>query len=351
MKGKGVDLLALFPSVNLAYLTGFREEAGERLLLYLLPAGGEPLFIVPKLYEDHVGGATAAGDIRAWRDGEDSAELLRQALKELRVLQGTIALDTRLWARFFLTFLQVAPGAIYRDAAEVMEEARIRKDPAEVEAMRRGFVATDRVMAAAVEAVAVGRTEREVAAVITQEFLARGADRPSFDPIVGSGPNGALPHHRAGDRRIRRGDAMVLDLGGLFGGYCTDMTRTVFVGSPSQAQREVYGIVARANDAAFARVELGTEAEAVDAAARAIIEGEGYGEFFTHRTGHGIGLEVHEEPYIVGGNRRRLEAGMAFSIEPGVYLPGKFGVRIEDIVVAHRKPFRLDRYPRGLQVV
>ncbi len=351
METKGIGLLALFPGVNMAYMTGFREEPGERLLLCLIPGAGEPLFIVPRLYEEHVVQTTWVEDLRSWNDGEDPAHLLGRALRDLGARRADIAVDSRLWARFFLMFLRAAPLAKYRDASEIMEELRVVKEPKEVEAMRRGFRATDAVMAAAIEAVGPGRTEAEVATVITREFLSRGAERPSFDPIVGSGPNGALPHHRAGERRMRKGDGVVLDLGGLFGGYCTDMTRTVFVGKPTVAQGRVYGIVACANEAGFAAVRPGVEAQAVDRAARSVIEDEGLGPYFTHRTGHGIGLEVHEEPYIVAGNRRRLEAGMTFSVEPGVYLPGKFGVRIEDIVLARARPQRLDRHPRKLQVV
>lgn len=348
----GIDLLALFPGPNMAYLTGFREEPGERLLLTLIPREGDPLFIVPKLYEAHVATSTWVKDLRPWNDGEDPGPLLRGHLRELGAHRGTIAVDPRMWSRFLLMFQAAAPGARLRDAAQVMDGLRVVKDPDEIAIMERGFRATDRVMKAAIDSLRPGIREREVAATIASAFLEEGADMTSFDPIVGSGPNGALPHHRAGERRLRRGDAVVLDLGGQFQGYCTDISRTAFLGVTSASQERIYDLVKRAQEAAFRIVRPGVPAQRVDREARAVIAEAGYGDHFTHRTGHGIGLEVHEEPYIVEGNATPLRAAMCFSDEPGIYLPGEFGVRIEDIVVVEKGGGRrLSRFPRDPMVV
>ncbi len=352
MARRGIDLLALFPGPNMAYLTGFREEPGERLLLTLIPREGDPVFIVPKLYEDHVATSTWVKNLRAWKDGEDPGALLRGHLRELGVDRGTIAVDSRMWSRFLLMFQAAAPGARFEDAAQVMDGLRVVKDPEEIATMERGFRATDRVMKVAIESLRPGIHEREVAAAIALAFLEVGADMTSFEPIVGSGPNGALPHHRAGERRLRRGDAVVLDLGGQFQGYCTDMSRTAFLGAASASQERLYDLVRRAQEAAFRIVKPGVPAQRVDREARAVIAGAGYGDRFTHRTGHGIGLEVHEEPYIVEGNATPLRVGMCFSDEPGIYLPGEFGIRIEDIVVVEKGGGRrLSRFPRDPMVV
>ncbi|MDX1534196.1 MAG: M24 family metallopeptidase, partial [Thermoplasmata archaeon] len=257
-----------------------------------------------------------------------------------------------MWARFVLMVTQARPDAVLRDAEGLMQELRIVKGREEVEILRSAHAATDRAMEAVVASLREGQAEREVANTIRNALMEAGADAASFRPIAASGPNGSQPHYRFGDRTLRRGDAVVLDFGGMFSGYYTDVTRTVFLGAASDDQRQVYGLVKEANEAAVAAAEDGTPAQEVDRAARRVIEAGGYGDRFLHRTGHGIGLEVHEEPYIVEGNERPLEAGMAFSVEPDIYLPERFGVRIENIVLMEGgRARRLDRYPRDLQVI
>lgn len=348
----GVDLMVLTPGPNMTYMTGFREEPGERLLTALLPLEGDPLFIVPELYEEQVARASWIEDMRVWRDAEDPLRLLSETLKELDDGVKKVALDTRMWARFVLMFREALPRAAFADACIVMDELRIVKGEEEIEAMRRGFRATDKAMEMVVSSLKEGMTERQAASLIQSAVMERGADATSFMPIASSGPNGSQPHYRYGDRRLRRGDAVVLDFGGVFGGYYTDITRTVFLGFANDEQREVYDLVREANEAAVEAATSGTPAEAVDQAARKTIADGGYGDRFIHRTGHGIGLEVHEEPYIVQGNRRPLENGMTFSVEPGIYLAGRFGVRIENIVYMHSgKAKRFDEYTRDLQVI
>jgi Xaa-Pro aminopeptidase len=352
MEVKGVDLLALTPGPNMTYMTGFREEPGERLLAALFPLDGNPVFIVPELYEEQVSRTTWMNDLRPWRDSDDPRRLLTEVLEEVGLGRGRVALDTKMWARFVLMFQKALPQAEFVDAATVMDELRIVKGPEEIEVMRHGFRATDRAMETVISSLREGMTERQVASLIQSVLMECGADAASFMPIASSGPNGSQPHYRYGDRSLRPGDAVVLDFGGVFGGYYTDITRTVFIGRVDREQRQVYDVVKEANEAAVEAAVSGTPAEAVDQAARQVVATAGYGARFIHRTGHGIGLEVHEEPYIVEGNTRPLEDGMTFSVEPGIYIPGEFGVRIENIVhISDGRAKRFDGYTRDLQVI
>ncbi|MFQ6012319.1 MAG: M24 family metallopeptidase [Thermoplasmata archaeon] len=351
MEAQDIDLLALTPGPNMTYMTGFLETPGERLLTALLPRDGEPTMVVPALYEEQVSREGWIRDVRAWHDGEDPGALLREALANASG-GANVALDSRMWARFVLMFRDLLPGARFQDAECLMQELRIVKGPEEIALLRRGHESTDRAMEAVVHSLEEGQAERKVANRIRNALMAAGADAASFRPIAASGPNGSQPHYRYGDRRLRRGDAVVLDFGGLFGGYYTDITRTVFLGRPDDTQRRAYELVREANERAVDAARVDTPAEDVDRAARRVIVEGGYGDRFLHRTGHGIGLEVHEEPYIVEGNGRLLEDGMAFSVEPGIYLPGRFGVRIENVVLVQEgRARRLDRYTRDLQVI
>ncbi len=346
-----MDLLALTPGPNMTYMTGFTEEPGERLLTALLPLEGEPVFIVPELYEEQVASSTWVADRRVWKDSEGPMKTLRDAIGGLEGV-GRVALDTKMWARFVLMFREVLHASAFVDASLIMDELRVVKGTEEIETMRGGFRATDKAMEMVVNALKEGMTEKEVAATIQSSLMSCGADALSFMPIASSGPNGSKPHYRYGDRRLRRGDSIVLDFGGMFSGYYTDITRTVFLGQVDGEQERVYSLVHEANEVGVETAKAGTAAEVVDQKARQVIALGGYGERFIHRTGHGIGLEVHEEPYIVAGNRRSLQEGMTFSVEPGIYLPGKFGVRIENIVqIADGKARRLDEYTRELQVI
>ncbi|MFQ5552477.1 MAG: M24 family metallopeptidase [Thermoplasmata archaeon] len=351
MENQDIDLLALTPGPNMTYLTGFLETPGERLLTALLLRDAEPRMVVPALYAEQVKREGWIRDVRVWSDGDDQAAFLRDALSDASGL-AQVALDTRMWARFVIMIRRALPGTNFQDAEELMAGLRIVKGPEEVTILREAHVATDRAMEVVVNSLQAGQAEREVANTIRNALMDAGADAASFRPIAASGPNGSQPHYRFGDRRLRRGDAVVLDFGGMFGGYYTDVTRTIFLARADKEQRTVYELVREANEQAVDAARAGTPAQDVDRTARKVIVSGGYGDRFIHRTGHGIGLEVHEEPYIVEGNDRLLEEGMAFSVEPGIYLPDRFGVRIENIVLVEKgRAQRLDRYPRDLQVI
>src|SRR6476661_3289576 len=334
----GADVILISPGPDLEYFIGHSVASHERLTCLVVPATGEPSLLVPAL--ERLGWAgtpveSMAVAISTWTDGDDPYRALADLLPaDARVL----AVDYHMPAVHALNAQAIVPGSELTLAGEAIAELRMRKGAAEVDALAAAGAAIDRVQRRIGEWLRPGRTENEVAADIAAAIVDEGHARPDF-VIVGSGPNGASPHHEASDRVIAAGDVVVIDIGGpMPSGYFSDCTRTYLVAPESGESvapkvREVYEIVRQAQAAGVAAVRPGVSAESIDAASRAVIEQAGYGEYFITRTGHGIGLEVHEHPYLVAGNGTLLEPGMAFSVEPGIYLPGDFGVRIEDIVV------------------
>jgi len=356
MADANADLVALFPSSNLQYLTGFEEAPAERHLFLFVARDGDPVAVVPALYETQVRAESWLGDVRAYADREDPLAVVREAVADLGVTVNEsphVLVDDSMWATFTQDLRGVLPAASWGLASDAIEGVRVRKDDAEIEALRRAGAVADAASewVRARGADVVGLTEAELAAEIERELRERGASDVAFPVIVGSGPNGAMPHHTHGDREIARGDPVVLDFGGTVDDYPGDQTRTVvFAGDPPEAFERVHDVVRDALEAGVDAVEPGVEAQAVDAAAREVIADAGYGDAFVHRTGHGVGLDVHEPPYVVEGNDRELEPGMVFSVEPGVYLEDRFGVRIEDLVVVTEDGCeRLNDSPRGWQ--
>ena len=327
----GLDALLLTPGPDLRYVTGYEAHALERLTCLVVPADGAPFLVVPRL-EVPAALASPAGaldlEIVGWDETDDAYALVGRRVGAV----GAVGLADRMWALMVLRLRAALPTARQELASVALRELRARKSPAEVAALRAAAEAIDRVHAQVPGWLRPGRTEREVAADISEAILAEGHVSADF-AIVASGPNGASPHHTAADRVLQPGDAVVVDIGGTMpSGYCSDCTRTYAIGSAPDGFAAYYQVLKDAQEAACAAVRPGVTAEAVDAAAREPIAAAGYGEFFVHRTGHGIGLETHEDPYIVSGNSEVLEPGHAFSIEPGIY-PGPHGARIEDIVV------------------
>ena len=344
LRDADADGLVCFPSRNLQYLTGFDEEPGERHFLLAVPAAGggndgdetAPTLLVPSLYETQVREETSVADVRTWADGDDPVAAARDLFADLGLREGRLLVDDTMWATFTQDLRAAAPDATWGLASEALADMRVRKDDAELAALREAAAAADATVRDLRElgADAVGMTERALADWIADRLAAHGGTGVSFETIVGAGPNGAKPHHGHGDREIRVGEPVVLDFGTRVDGYPADQTRTlVFDGDPPAAYERVHETVREAQAAAVDAVGPGVTAAAVDRAARDVIEAAGYGDAFVHRTGHGVGLDVHEEPYIVAGNDRELEPGTVFSVEPGIYLDGRFGCRIEDLVV------------------
>ncbi|MGH6655116.1 MAG: M24 family metallopeptidase [Actinocrinis sp.] len=329
----GLGALLVSPGADLRYLTGYDALPLERLTCLVLPADGEPFLLVPKLEKPAALASPAGGlgiEITAWDETDDP-----YALAAGRLPSGlkSVGVDNHMWAEKLMAFQRAMPGARHDLAGSVLSALRMRKTPQEADALRRAAVAIDRVHARTGEWLRPGRTERAVGRDIADAIVAEGHQRVDF-VIVGSGPNGASPHHDLSDRVIEHGDPVVVDIGGTTDdGYCSDSTRVYTVGEPPAEFKRLYEVLLRAQVAQTGAVRPGVTAEALDAVGRDIIAEAGYGDLFIHRTGHGIGLEGHEEPYIIAGNPLPLEPGMAFSIEPGIYVDGRFGARIEDIVL------------------
>ncbi len=329
LRERGIDGLLLTPGSDLAYLTGYRVFTSERLTCLVLTPAGEARLIVPMLEARRASAATSDVPLVTWSETDDPITRVRALVPGATRL----ALADQMWAAFVLRIADALPGAELVPASEVLTALRMRKDEVELEALRDAGAAADRAFERLVREVRfTGRREREVARDLTAILLDEGHEAVGFC-IVASGENGASPHHETGERVISDGDVVVCDLGGTVRGYGSDITRTVFVGRgeiPDEVRR-VHDSVRRAQDAGYAAARPGVAAQEVDRAARRVIVNAGYGDAFLHRTGHGIGLDGHEHPYLVEGNAEPLEPSMTFSIEPGIYLAGKFGVRLEDI--------------------
>jgi Xaa-Pro aminopeptidase len=361
----GVAALLIGVGADMRYLAGYAAMPLERLTMLVIPAAGTPTLVAPRLEATPALGCppAAAGDLPVvtWEEADDPhmlvAAMVRGALDE--PLGGTlrVAVSDDLPARHLLRLQERLGDVDLELGSAILRELRIVKDPDEIALLTEAAHAADRVVGQIAAGRLVGRTEADVAREVRERLIAEGHEEAHF-AIVGSGPNSASPHHEASDRVIAAGEPIVLDIGGSIDGYGSDITRTLWVtgGDPGNGPDErflhLFGVLQGAQAAATREVRPGVEPDAVDAAARRPIEAEGYGEAFFHRTGHGIGLEQHEDPYIIGGNREPLREGMAFSIEPGIYLVGEYGARIEDIVVCGTDgAIVLNEAPRELYVV
>jgi Xaa-Pro aminopeptidase len=331
-QSRAVDAVLVTPGPDLQYLIGYDAVPLERLTCLIVPADGDPSLVVPRL-EVLAAQASPATDlglaIRPWSETDDPFGLVASLLPR----EGCVALDDHMWAEKVLRLRAAMPEVRQVLAGPLIAGRRMRKDAEEIAALVAAGAAIDRVHARVPDLLRAGRTERAVGADVADAILAEGHVRVDF-VIVASGPNGASPHHEVSDRVIQRGDVVVVDIGGTMpDGYRSDCTRTYAVEEVPDDFQEAYDTLLAAQIAAVDRAAVGATCESIDAAARDVLTSAGLGELFIHRTGHGIGLETHEEPYIVTGNDLVLQSGMAFSVEPGFYLAGRFGARIEDIVI------------------
>ncbi|HUQ63306.1 MAG TPA: Xaa-Pro peptidase family protein [Acidimicrobiales bacterium] len=348
MADLGVDALLLSLGADLPWLTGYTAMPLERLTMLIVPLDEPATLVVPALEAPRVVERPEFTTL-AWNETDDPVAIVSK-------LVGTrihLAVSDRTWARFVLGLQAAMPGASWQPASTVTAPLRAVKDADEVVALRDAARAADVVAAQlmAGEISLIGRAEAEVSSDIGDRLRAEGHQQVNF-AIVASGPNAASPHHEPGARRIGAGEAVVCDFGGALDSYCSDITRTVFTGAPPAEFEELYAVLQEAQVKAVEAATAGTACEDVDGVARRAISAAGYGEYFVHRTGHGIGLEEHEDPYLVEGNGAPLVAGNAFSIEPGIYVPGRWGARIEDIVVATDEgPESLNRADHALTVV
>jgi Xaa-Pro aminopeptidase len=326
----GLAGLLVAPGPDLVWLTGYAPPATtERLTLLVLAADRDPVLVVPTLEApdaEKAAGAPAL-TLHDWTDGADPYAVTGALLAP----SGRFGISDNAWAMHLLGLQKALPTTSYASLTDALPMLRAVKDAAELELLAAAGAAADAAFEEIRKAAFAGRRETDLGRDLADLLRRFGHSQVDFT-IVGSGPNGANPHHEVGDRVIRRGDMVVLDFGGLKDGYGSDTTRTVHVGEPTDEERAVHDIVRAAQEAGFRAVRPGVACQEVDRAARAVIEDAGYGEYFIHRTGHGIGVTTHEPPYMIEGERQPLVPGMCFSVEPGIYLPGRFGVRIEDIV-------------------
>jgi Xaa-Pro aminopeptidase len=362
----GLDALLIGVGADLRYLTGYPAMALERLTMLVVPAHGAPFLMAPRLEISSARScpAVAGGglEVTTAEETDDAVGLLLDRLADRlgRPARGGIrrvAISDRLWALFVLRFQAALPGATFELASTITSQLRMVKDDDEIRLLRLAAEAADRVIGQVSRGPLIGRTEAEVSREVRDRLVDEGHDLAEF-AIVGSGPNSASPHHDASERRIQAGEPIVLDIGGTLDGYTSDTTRTIWIQAsdgapdPDPDFGALYAVLQRAQAAATAAVRPGIACQDLDATARRIIEAGGYGPQFFHRLGHGIGLEAHEDPYLVAGNAALLQAGNAFSVEPGIYFEGRFGARLEDIVVCGVDgPLVLNRSPLDLQVV
>ncbi len=358
----GVDALLLSHGADLPWLTGYRAMPLERLTVLVLPATGEPVLVVPTLEAPRVAAADELFALHPWPDGEDPIARIASAVPRNAARGGggpRLAVSDRAWAADLLGLQRAMPSAVWTPASAVIGPLRAVKDEPEVAALRAASAAADRVAAAlqAGEIPLLGRQEADVSADLSALLLHEGHHEVNF-AIVGSGPNAASPHHDAAERTIGPAETVVCDFGGSLAldgdvGYCSDITRTVVTGEPDPEVVECYEVLQAAQHAGVIAAREGVLAEDVDRAAREVIDRAGLGDLFVHRTGHGIGIDEHEDPYLVRGNTEPLRPGHAFSVEPGIYRAGRFGMRLEDIVVvgSDGSPESLNHVDHGLVVV
>lgn len=349
MQAQQVDLVVLGPGAHLEWVLGMHPHGDERPLLFCVTRSAAA-FLMPALEADSARQHTDL-PFHTWSDDQGPEAAFNRLLTDLGAGDvQSLALDETMRADFAALVQDALPQARRQFASATVGALRMRKDADEYAALKKVALVGDAAMRTAWAAMRPGMTEREVAGIVRDSFKDHGAV-PMFS-IVGAGANGAFPHHQTGETVLKKGDAVVMDIGGGLGGYPSDMTRMAVLGDPPEGYMAVHRVVEAAVQAAVAAARPGVRAHVVDDAARSVIADAGYGEYFTHRTGHGLGVEIHEPPYITATSQVMLEEGMVFSIEPGIYLPGRFGIRLEDIVILRAEGAEiLSELPRDLHVV
>lgn len=328
-----MSALAIIPGANLLYLLGLTMHSSERLAIAFIPQSGDVRMVLPALEQPRAAAeAQTTIQFYPWHDAEGYAQALSQCLDDLQ-LHGTLGVEYTTMRVMELRAIERIGEVETEDATELIAGLRMTKDQAELQTMRVAVRAVEAGLRAAIDAIKPGVTEREIAEIWERSMREAGSQGTSFTTIVASGPNSANPHYTTGDRRLQHGDLIVLDGGAQIGGYVSDITRTVALGQLSDEARKIYATVLAANRAGVVASKPGASGAQIDGAARQVIEDAGYGQYFIHRTGHGLGMEIHEPPYIHATSTAPLKAGTTFTVEPGIYIAGVGGVRIEDDVV------------------
>ena len=348
-----LDAVAIMPGPNMQYFTGLHFHLSERPTLAIFPVDGQPTLICPAFEATKTQRSPIAWQLFTYVDGQDPLEAFHAACHALQLDQKRLGVEAYKMRVLELRLLEKAAYAVTCEPVDALiAQLRMVKDADEIAAMRRAIEITEHALDDVLDAVRVGMTERQIANLLTQALLQRGAEGLAFEPLIQAGPNAALPHATAGERVIQSGEVLLLDFGITLDGYNSDITRTFVVGEASSEIKKIYDLVKQANAAGRAAARPGASGQDVDRTARKVIADAGYGQYFTHRTGHGLGLEGHEPPYMVEGNVTPLEAGNTFTIEPGIYVPGLGGVRIEDdMVITENGAESLTTYDRELRII
>jgi len=333
MNQRDIGSIFLTPSADMYYLTGVWTSSLEHLFLCIVPIDEDPLFVVPKIYEEQVKKTSWIENVRVWSDDSKVTTQLRNIIRELQIQKQKIAITDNLLVKHFKIFQQSISNVEFIYTSEFLSQIRMCKSENEIKFIQNASKFAEEAFDSIISECKEGKKEFELAALAEFEMRKKGSEGPSFETIVASGSNSSFPHHLTGKRAIQDGDCIIFDLGAKFDYYCSDITRTVCIGKVSSKIKKIYDLVSRAYQEAISNVRPGISAGSIDKAARKIIDEAGYGEYFIHRTGHGIGIDIHEAPYIHEKNNTKLEVGMTFSIEPGIYIPNRFGVRLEDVVV------------------
>lgn len=347
LKENELDAVVVTSPQNFFYFSGSRLDSQERLQAIVIPSDGEASVVVHEMFEQQVNLPENVQKV-FWHDGDDAISVLAAILPGA----GKVAIDNQWPSGNLIQLMDAAAKLTYAAGDQILAALRAVKDELEIRLLKESARYADQVMDSLLSFLKPGVTEQEAALELERLFKQKGVNQLSFDPVVAFGPNSAVPHHEPGDTVLKEGDIVVVDMGGIKEQYCSDITRTFVVGEPTAEAAEVYEVVRQAQDEAVKAIKPGMLRKEIDQAARNIITKAGYGDYFTHRTGHGIGMEVHEEPYLSAGDDQPLQEGMVCSVEPGIYLPGKFGVRIEDIVaVTANGAERLNNFPRKLKKI
>ena len=353
MRGAGLDIVALIPGPNHRYLFDAEHFVLERPIVAFITADAEPAAVIPQLEIPLFRRHKIQSRLHSYTDAESYDAAFRRALEELGAAGKVIGVEGQLM-RFFEgeAIRNAAPKATVIDASAALEDLRIIKDAHEIACLRKAIDISEKALFATLDEATPGMSENQLAAVLESRIRELGGEGLSFQTIMHAGGNTALPHSGPLDYRMRHGDALLFDFGAVYQGYCADITRVVFLGAATQEQRDFYAVVRAANEAGRAAAKPGVTAESVDMAARQVFIDAGLGDLMRHRTGHGLGLQAHEAPYIVLGNQRELQPGMVFTIEPGIYRMGEIGVRIEDnVLITDDGCESLTVFPRDVMVV
>jgi len=352
MVKNNIDAMMIGPSVDLEFLTGFNPCVCERFQAFFILAEGKYFHISPQIYFEEAGKSLdSSTEIFMWKDSDIFLDAIKAANRKYHLDGKIIGINNSIRGIDLLDIKEIL-NAKFVNGHSILENLRVIKDEDEINKLKKAAKIADEVMGETIDYIHPGITEKDIKKKIETLFIQKGADGLSFEPLVASGSNTSKPHYNKDSRTIEKKDIIILDIGCKYKGYCSDISRTVFVGEITEEQKKVYDIIFRSNKAGIKAAKQGVKAEDVDIASRNIIKEEGYGQYFLNRTGHGIGICVHEAPYIRTGNKRILEKGMAFSVEPGIYMQNKFGMRIEDIVVIGEEgPEVLNQFRRDIIVI